>query len=78
MVVMTTPRQPAMRRPPGGTRGDGRPDLGPDQRSVSMRALSRTWAIIRWGVLIVGVAVGVASVIAIALAAMFTLVDSSL
>jgi len=67
-----------MRRPPGGTRADDRPDLGPDERSAGVRALVRMWAMIRWGVLILGVGVGVASVIAIALAAVFTLVDSSL
>jgi hypothetical protein len=77
MVAMKRTRQPLMRRDPGGTR-EGRPDLGPEPESAAVRAWRHTSALIRWILLLLVVGVGVAAIIAIALAALFTLVDSSL
>jgi hypothetical protein len=77
MVPMTPTRQPGMRPDPRGTRA-GRPDLGPEDRSAAVRTWKSTSAVVRWAVLITVVGVGTAAIIAIAVAAVFTLVDSSL
>jgi len=77
MVAMKRTRQPVMRPDPRGTR-EGRPDLGPEDASAAMRTWKTGWALVRWIVLIAFVGFAAAAVIAIAIAALFTLVDSSL
>jgi hypothetical protein len=77
MVAMKRTRQPVMRPDPRRTRAD-RPDLGPQYDSVAIRTFKSGSAVIRWALLITVVGVGTAAVIAIAMAAAFTLVDSSL
>jgi hypothetical protein len=59
------------------TRGS-RPDLGPEERSTGKHVFKKSSAFTRWGVLIGIVGLGTAAVVAIAAAALFTLVDSSL
>lgn len=76
MVAMKRTRQPVMRPDPRGTRAD-RPDLGPEYDSVAMRTFKSGSAVIRWAVLITAVGVGTAAIIAIVMAAAFTLVDAS-
>jgi hypothetical protein len=77
MVAMKRTRQPVMRPDPRGTRAN-RPDLGPEDLSPTMRTFRSGSAVIRWTLLITLVGVGIAAIIAIAMAAAFTLVDSSL
>jgi hypothetical protein len=72
---MKRTRQPVMRPDPRGTRAD-RPDLGPDNLSPAMRTLKSGSAVIRWAILVTVVGVTTAAVIAILVAAAFTLVDS--
>jgi hypothetical protein len=45
---------------------------------ASMRALKRGWALIRWGILILAVGVGIAALVAIVMAALFALVNASI
>lgn len=75
-----------MRAGGGSTRDDGYDeyggygDDGDDQYVVTkggFRFLRRTWALIRWGALILAVGVGIAFVVSIAVGAMVTLLDSS-
>jgi hypothetical protein len=75
MGRMKRTRQPVMRPDPRGTRAD-RPDLGPEDRSTAMRTLKSGSAVIRWAILITLVGVTTAAVIAILVAAAFTLVDT--
>jgi hypothetical protein len=77
MGAMKRTRQPVMRPDPRGTRAD-RPDLGPEYDSVAMRTFRSGSAVVRWAILVTVVGVTTAAVIAIAMAAVFTLVDSSL
>jgi len=77
MVVMKRTSQPVMRPDPRGTRV-GRPDLGPEDESTAMRTWRSASAMTRWAILITVVGVGTAAVIAVVVAAMFTIVDSSL
>jgi hypothetical protein len=77
MVAMRRTRQPVMRPDPRTTR-DGRPDLGPEDQSAAMRTFKSASALTRWILLVAAVGVGTAAIIAVALAALFTLVDSSL
>ncbi len=74
---MKRTRQPVMRLDPRGTRAN-RPDLGPEDYSPAMRTFKSGSAVIRWALLITVVGVTIAAVIAIVMAAAFTLVDSSL
>ena len=77
MGPMKRTRQPVMRPDPRWTRAD-RPDLGPESDSVAMRTFRSGSAVVRWAILVTRVGVATAAVIAIAMAAAFTLVDSSL
>ena len=77
MVGMKRTGQPAMRPDPRVPRVD-RVDLGPEDRSAAVRAWRSASALTRWALLVAVVAVGTAAVIAVTLAALFTLVDSSL
>jgi hypothetical protein len=77
MVPMRRTRQPVMRPDPRGTRLN-RPDLGPENRTAAMQTFRAGSAVVRWALLVTTVGVVTAAVIAIALAAAFTLVDSSL
>lgn len=74
---MRRTRQPVMRSDPRGTR-EGRPDLGPEDSSPAMRTWKHASALVRWILLMALVGVGTAAIIAIVVAALFTLVDSSL
>ena len=77
-------RKPAMRAGGGSTRADGRvwdhEQEDPERYAQvgGWRILRRTWALIRWAALIVGVGVGAAFLIAIVVGALATLIDSSL
>jgi hypothetical protein len=80
---MSRVRQPAM--PPGasGARPDDRratraddPDLH-RERGTGVKALTKGWALSRWGILIVLVGLGAAAIIAIAMAALAALVNAS-
>lgn len=83
-TLMDRPRQPAMPPASRGTRrSSGRGDLRGDddewseQRSGGVRALLRGFTVVRWILMIFAVGFGVAAVIAIALAALFALVNAS-
>lgn len=56
---------------------DGRDDDWPDERSTGIRALLHGFAVVRWILLIFAVGFGIAAVVAIALAALFALVNAS-
>lgn len=77
MVVMKRTRQPVMRPDPRGTRDD-RPDLGPEHHSAAMRMWKGASALTRWVLLVAIVGIGAAATVAILLAALFTVVDTSL
>ncbi len=66
------PRQPATQS--GGNRT--RPVM-PLERSRLVQWFRRASAIVRWGILVVIVGVGVAALVAVAIAALITLVDNS-
>lgn len=69
-------RQPAMRAGGGSARDDDR--VIPPYSLDALRHLKRGWALIRWGGLIIAVGLGAAFLIAIAVGALATLLDSSL
>ena len=77
MVGMKRTGQPAMRPYPRVARGD-RVDLGADDESGAVRVWRSASALTRWVILVMLVGVGTAAIIAVTLAAAFTLVDSSL
>jgi hypothetical protein len=56
---------------------DVRPDFGPEDMSGARRAFKSVGAFTRWVLLVVVVGVITAAVIAVAVAALFTLAESS-
>jgi len=61
----------------GGGLGGGRPDFGPEDMSGAKRAFKGIGAFTRWVLLVVVVGVITATVIAVAIAALYTLAESS-
>jgi hypothetical protein len=56
---------------------EARPDFGPDDLSGARRAFKSVGAFTRWVLLVVVVGVLTATVIAVAIAALYTLAESS-
>lgn len=78
MEQMERTRQPAMPPPTAGMQPGSRPDLGPEERTAGTQAFKKSSALTRWGILVACAGLGTAAVIAIVMAAVFTLVESSL
>jgi hypothetical protein len=75
---MELPGQPPMPPEPGPEpHVRRRPDFGPDERSATVHAFSTAWAITRWILLVLFVGLAAAGIVAVVIAALFTLVDSS-